>query len=60
MYQQMIKFVKSQYYQKNYKQLNSKEPSQKCPLKNSINPNKSENKSKLLNGFLILIRKKRK
>ena len=29
------------------------------PLKNSIKPNKSENKSKLLIGFLILMRKKK-
>ena len=28
------------------------------PLKNSVTPNKSENKNKLLSGFLISIRKK--
>ena len=29
------------------------------PLKNSINPNKRENKNKLLRGFLTLIKKKK-
>jgi len=29
------------------------------PLKNSVKPNKSENKKKLLTGFFTLIRKKK-
>lgn len=33
-------------------------PVKTVPLKNSITPNKRENKNKLLAGFLILIKKK--